>query len=91
MAMRYCGDVEMRISVAGNRYRIASRWPRGKATWKGALPLWQRLPLSERYDRAALAMIKALLRKSPRLPVEENGRGIVIRRTFQAPCPVRAR
>jgi hypothetical protein len=92
MAIRYSGDVELRIEwLKGNQYSISLSSP--NAHWnarvrvKGAKG---REP--EAYDRVAEVVLKAALARAETLPVERSGRGpgasIMVRRVFQAPCPI---
>ena len=91
MARRYSGDVELRM-----RYDPSSRRFVGTLRAPGEQgevevceePFDSDLP--EAYDRAAEVAIRAAEDALGRaLPVEVGSRGeLVIRRMFQAPCPV---
>jgi hypothetical protein len=89
VAIRYCGDVEVRMRhLGGNRYRVRVCTPSAAHSRELTFPFRGSDP--ESYDQIALALIKACLRSNPKTPVERDERGqIVIRRVFQAPCPIR--
>lgn len=85
MAVRYSGDVEVRIG----RFAALLRWPSGKRvrrfTYRATAP---RKPSPADYDRIARQAIHAALGKDGRMPLERGIFGrIVLRRVFQAPCP----
>lgn len=104
MAIRYTGDVEVRITRHQGSYRALVRWPgqRGTATisawelglgpeeWFGSIPSAQReLSSPEAYDRAAYLAVRSVeARLRRRLPVELEGARMMIRRRFQSPCPI---
>lgn len=89
MAIRYCGDVEIRLHYVEGRYHAKLRAPglRAKGDLRPSLRA-RKSPLSpEAYDDMALAFLRLAQRKG--FPVlTESGR-IQLRRTFQAPCPYR--
>lgn len=88
MAVRYSGDVEVRMQHDAERgmYRATVKDPRGK--WRGTAGAIRRDPTSETYDELARAMIvRAEREQKRRLPCERQGRRVMIRRVFQAPCP----
>ncbi len=98
MAIRYSGDLEIRLTFVDGKFRAAIRSPgfhaKGTLTPREVGLTRKHQPSSsESYDEAALAFLKEARtmarKKGIRLLIaEENGR-IEIRRTFQAPCPVR--
>lgn len=102
MAIRYSGDVEIRLNYVDGKYRATVRAPGFSA--KGSLSprevgLTRKLQPSspDSYDEAAMAFLQAARtlskherRKMLPLDVDAYDR-IQIRRTFQAPCPVRNR
>lgn len=102
MPIRYSGDVEVRIRRDGDRYVARVRMPgeRGRvvvSAWEvGRGPesvVGSRdLDSSETYDEVAFASLRAAEAKlGSDLPVEwePGSKGkIVIRRRFQAPCPI---
>lgn len=99
MAIRYSGDLEIRLSFVDGKFRAAIRSPgfhaKGTMTPREAGLTRKHQPSSpDSYDEAALAFLKeakALARKQKvSLLIAEDAFGnIEIRRTFQAPCPVR--
>jgi len=90
MAIRYSGDVEIRMNLSrskrGNVYEVSVRWPRGRA--HGEVPLKRALHGPEAFDKLALAALRTVLKKYPKLPVEHEHGTLSIRRVFQAPCPI---
>ncbi len=94
MARRYSGDVEVRLQWDARR-----RVYRGTVTdSRGVYPqtiagrylarLWGKSPMSsDAYDDAARAMIDEASRRV-RLPFVREGGAILVRRVFQAPCPI---
>lgn len=97
MAIRYSGDVEVRVSYRNGIYHGTVRAPgfAAKGTLKphqAGLTRKQTPDSSEAYDAVALAFLqeaRSLARRGPGLPLSYEGSKIVLRRTFQAPCPVR--
>lgn len=97
MAIRYCGDVEVRILFTQGLYRGAVRAPgfkaRGDLSARDAKVQAALKTSPEAYDAAARSFLRAALaiceRQGLRLPVAVEGRILVIRRTFQCPCPVK--
>ncbi len=99
MAIRYSGDLEIRLTFVDGKFRAAIRSPgfhaKGTLTPREAGLTRKHQPSSsESYDEAALKFLeeaKALAkRQGVRLLVAEDAYGrIELRRTFQAPCPVR--
>ncbi len=105
MAIRYSGDVEVRISYARGVYRGSVRSPgfRGRGTVTEREVLGTRLgglrkkrgPTDpESYDRAALLILRKAeaAGREAGVPLHTTGRGrsIEVRRTFQSPCPYRS-
>lgn len=87
MAVRYSGDVEVRMHHDPERrmYRAVVKDPRGK--WRGTASA-VRAPTSETYDELARAMIVRAERDQKRkLPAERDKDRVQVRRVFQAPCP----
>lgn len=87
MAIRYAGDVEMRISWSGKRYNITFRAPgtRGSGTLtpqECGLSQKEAPASPEAYDKVAKRVLAFLNLKGVRAGT--------IRRTFQAPCPMRS-
>ncbi len=95
MAIRYSGDVEVRLTFVDGKFRGSVRAPgfraEGTLTPREARLTRKHQPSSsESYDEAALFFVHEALLLHPRLPVSKNEHGRVeLRRTFQAPCPVR--
>lgn len=88
MAVRYSGDVEVRMHHDAERglYRAVVRDPRGR--WRGTAGATTRAPTSETYDNLARAMIVRAEKAQKRtLPCERDKGRVQIRRVFQAPCP----
>jgi hypothetical protein len=99
MAIRYSGDVEIRLTFVDGKFRAAVRasgfHAKGTLTPREAGLTRKHQPSSsESYDQAALVFFreaKALAKKKGlSLPLSEESGHIEVRRTFQAPCPVRA-
>ena len=94
MARRYSGDVELRITHRGGRDYVATvRAPRERGTARVATRALFGDPTSpEAYDRVASAVLEAADEAAGGLlPLERDGRGRpLVRRTYQAPCPVPA-
>ncbi len=99
MAIRYSGDLEIRLNFVDGKFRAAIRSPgfhaKGTLTPREAGLTRKHQPSSsDSYDEAALAFLKeakVLARKQGiKLLLSEDAYGnIELRRTFQAPCPVR--
>lgn len=99
MAIRYSGDLEIRLTFVDGKFRAAIRSPgfhaKGTLTPREAGLTRKHQPSSsESYDEAALAFLReakvlATKRGINLLIAEDAYGGIEIRRTFQAPCPVR--
>ena len=91
MARRYSGDAEVRVGWDPRRreYRGSIRDPyrRVRAVVPGQS---QRDPTSpEAYDEAATRLLEDADRRSGgRLKVERRRGRVVVRRVFQAPCPL---
>lgn len=99
MAIRYSGDLEIRLTFVDGKFRAAIRSPgfhaKGTLTPREAGLTRKHQPSSsESYDEAAIAFLK-----EARILAKKQGRKLLIatdaygnielRRTFQAPCPVR--
>ena len=86
MAIRYSGDVEVKIThPPGEKLaRVTVTWPRGRVSGNADV---KRSAKPEDHDRYALKAIELVMMKHETLPVEKEGRRIIIRRVFQAPCP----
>jgi hypothetical protein len=97
MAIRYCGDVEVRVFYRQGRYHGAVRAPgfrgRGILSPSEAKVRSQNRSSPEAYDAAAQSFLRAALgvaaRHRQKLSVAVRGGRLEIRRTFQCPCPVR--
>ena len=101
MAIRYTGDVEVRIAWDGRSYRARIRAPGLRTSvevdpWsigvgpESVLPTpaaARTLTSPESYDRAAHRAL-SIARRKHRLPMELEGDKIVLRRRFQSPCPI---
>jgi hypothetical protein len=88
MAVRYAGDVELRMRFEGGVYHAAIRQPglRMKGTLTARECGITRKPTDpESYDRAA----KAFLREARRMAKQQRFELFLgpLRRTFQSPCP----
>ena len=117
MAIRYSGDVEVRIQYGGAGYLKNNDVPYFDPSGEGFYYAHIRAPhmrdaailstrevgltrksrfgpkldprSSEAYDAAALAFLKWAELHVGELPVELDKKGIVVRRVFQSPCPIR--
>lgn len=93
MAIRYSGDVEVRmLHKGGTLFAVTVRTPRGR--WATDVDIGGskiRKVTPEDYDRVALTILRACDQKRPRgFPFERDAKGgVMIRRIFQAPCPVK--
>lgn len=95
MAIRYSGDVEIRISFARGKYRASLRAPGFRATGEisrvkalGGRSLSPTGP--EAYDVAALALLREarVQARAEGFVLPTSGTfAIEVRRTFQSPCP----
>lgn len=93
MAIRYSGDVEVRVARYGARCHVAVRWPDGRGgVRRYSVDIGCRMRPGERvelfHDRVARGALVALARAVPKLPVERGWGGPQIRRVYQAPCPL---
>lgn len=97
MAVRYSGDVELRLRWNGRAYEVVLRAPgvRGRGTLthqelrlarKGS----RDVSSSETYDEVAKRVIEILEKQHGRLPVNRANGGVVIARVFVSPCPQRS-
>jgi hypothetical protein len=98
MAIRYCGDLEIRLTFVDGQFRGTVRGPggfRAKGTLtprEAELTRKHQPSSSDSYDEAALVFVREAMALRPRLPVSKDAYGNPqLRRTFQAPCPVRVR
>ncbi len=93
MAARYSGDVVVRVlHLHGTRYSVSLSSPRTRLSQEIDVAVKRREnpASSESYDRVARALLIAASHRVSSLPVERDERGeIVVRRVFQAPCPLR--
>lgn len=92
MARRYSGDVELHIRHRGGRgrsYDVLLKTPRSRMRLRAHLAS-NRPPASpEAYDAVARKVLGSVLARRPSLPVERGTFGrLVVRRVFQAPCPM---
>jgi hypothetical protein len=87
MAIRYSGDVEVRVEHPRDEKlaKVTVRWPHGRASGRAEISSTK---TPEWFDRLALKAIELAIIKHGKLPVEREGKKIVIRRVYQAPCPV---
>lgn len=100
MAKRYSGDVEIDVRLDGRRGRrvrarvepryvvlIRSPFVHVKAN---VLLRSRHAPGSPAaHDAVAREILRVVLKRKPHLPVERGAAGgVVVRRVFQAPCPV---
>jgi hypothetical protein len=97
MAIRYSGDVEVRVSwdptLPGYRGTVRGRSMR----WRGAIAARRRPrdeDLSKAYDEAAVMLLRAAERaakaRGRHFELEDIGGRIQVSRMFQAPCPTGA-
>lgn len=100
MAIRYSGDIEVRVIYTRGIYKGSVRAPgfncHGTMSPKDAKV--KRTPYNspEAYDQvsrtfilSAMALLKRMNKKGGRLYPETSGKNIIVRRTFQSPCPYR--
>jgi hypothetical protein len=93
MAIRYSGDVEARVRWTGTRFDIHVSWPKGGmasgSCLRGDLRKTKRRPpnSSEAYDEVAEMAFGFADRVFGPLPLSKEGRNIIVKRVFQAPCP----
>jgi len=91
MAIRYSGDVEIRVQYRAGKYHAKLRAPglRADGVLPGSLRARMHGPSSpEAYDVMALAFLRLAQREG--FPVMKERGQVVLRRTFQAPCPYRS-
>lgn len=96
MAIRYSGDIEVRVRFLDGVYHGAVRAPgfraRGTLSKRDARVTHKDPTSSEAYDQAALAFIKGAMVRAKKAgkKIYPSGEGhIEVRRTFQSPCPYR--
>lgn len=103
MAIRYSGDVEVRVRahlgrdgeahyVGGVRAPGFKRWYVLEDERRPLASVLRRIrgnpSTPEAYDAAARAVLKQALDEHPSLPVELDARGRpIVRRVFESPCP----
>jgi Arc/MetJ family transcription regulator len=91
MAIRYTGDVEVRIQWDPRRRLYVGSVRDPRARWRTILVPQRRIASpasSEAYDYAARVLVERAERElGRRLPADRDGSKIRIRRVFQAPCP----
>lgn len=98
MAKRYSGDVELRIEYGNDGfYYAAIRSPgeRGRAILSAKevgltrkYYFGGKMNTPDAFDSAAIAFLQLTEKRNRALPIEFDEKGkIIIRRTFQAPCP----
>lgn len=99
MAIRYSGDVEVRLQWEPRERVYQGRVSDPYMIWKGSVPAERGIDpkSSNAYDHAAARLIQLADQWSRRERGEPtlvdrapNGR-IQLRRVFQAPCPLRSR
>lgn len=83
MAIRYSGDVEIRLRYERPRVVILVRSPKRRYRLEGKL---RKAPSSKDYDRLARQALETI---PDVLPIDKRGGRIVIRRGFVSPCPTR--
>ncbi len=92
MALRYSGDAEVRVGWDPQRriYRGSIRDPYRRVRCEITAPRTLRDPTSPRaYDEAAeRLLVDADRRSGGKLKIERRRGRIVVRRMFQAPCPI---
>ena len=96
MAIRYSGDVEVRVERKGRVYRARVRAPHYRHTFDLDAELVHGKTLEERYDQAARYVLAYALgrlgRKQARLPIEyDRATGIHVQRVYQSACPAGSR
>jgi hypothetical protein len=87
MAIRYAGDVEIRMAWTGKRFDVKFSAPgtRGEGTLtlqECGLSQKDRIGTPESYDKVAERVLAFLRAKGVKAGP--------LRRTFQAPCPIRS-
>lgn len=94
MAIRYSGDVEARVAVAGrggSHVAVSLKWPEGGHVRRSTYVEKNRTgarPTTTGYDGIVRRALLDLLSIRPHLPVEKGSLGrLIVRRVFQAPCP----
>jgi len=95
MALRYSGDVEVRIRYLRGVYHGSVRSPgfRGRGTVRASEVRGSSPTSPESYDRATLLLLLKAERaaRDAGILLHTTGKGhrIEVRRTFQSPCPYR--
>lgn len=97
MAVRYSGDVEVRLRWNGRAYEVTIRAPRvrGRGTVSHAeLGLARKgsrdVSSSGTYDEVARRVIEKLEKEHGRLPVNRANGRVLVSRVFVSPCPQRS-
>lgn len=98
MAVRYSGDIEVRIVWKGRAYDVRVRGPRirgGGSMTLAELGLarkaQQNPSSSEAYDEAVRRIIEGLEDSHGSLPISRDSQGeILVARVFVSPCPQRS-
>lgn len=96
MAVRYSGDVELRLKWNGHGYQVTVRAPyirgRGVVTLRELRLARKALDASSSgtYDEVARRVIEMLEKKYGRLPVNRHGGKVTVARVFVSPCPQRS-
>jgi len=97
MAVRYSGDVEVRLRWTGRAYEVTIRAPgvrgRGIVSHKelGLARKGSRdVSSSGTYDEVARRVIEKLEQKHGRLPVNRANGRVLVSRVFVSPCPQRS-
>lgn len=83
MAIRYSGDVEIRLRYERPLVVILVRAPKYRYRLEGKV---KRAPTSQDYDRLARRALETI---QDVLPVDRKDGRIVVRRGFISPCPTR--
>mgnify|MGYP006282005859 CR=1 FL=1 len=99
MAIRYSGDVEVRVLYTRGVYKGSVRAPgfncHGTLTSEEARVRTKAHSSPEAYDQAAKSFLMAAISLAKRMDKhlhlypEFSGKKLVVRRTFQSPCPYR--
>ncbi len=96
MAVRYSGNVELRLKWNGRAYEVSIRAPfirgRGVVDHKelGLTRKAKQAPSSqEMYDEVARRVLQVLERRYGKLPVNRRNGKVSIDRVFVSPCPQR--
>lgn len=92
MAIRYSGDVEIRIRWERRRRLYIAVVATPRTRWRVSFE-GEPEASSKDYDRMAIALLRAaeksFKKRDLSLPAEKKRGAFQIRRVFQAPCPLR--